>query len=89
MIFKIKKCLLYSTMSSPHPKRPKFSQIREGGTRQQLFFINQNFTAFFTKRATEGFDYYIIVSKEEKQKIRRSSSQLVRRYIFYIKWFSK
>ena len=46
---------------------------------RQWFFVFQKFTTyyiFFAKRATGGFLYYHgIVSKEEKQNIRWSSSQ--------------
>ena len=49
------------------PKRPTFSQILEGLNNCDFYY--SKFYNFFIERATGGlFDYYSIVSKEEKQK---------------------
>ena len=72
-IIKYLKNIEYSTLTI-HSKQPIFPQINEGVTKQGDFLFSK-ILQLLIKRVTGGlFDYYGIVPKEVKPKIRRSSS---------------
>ena len=67
----------YLTLFSP-PKRPTFSQIREGIDRGEFYFSEnfQNFTTFLSKEQLESCLIITASSlKKKNKKIRRSSLQ--------------
>ena len=84
--------LPYSTLSSPHQNNQYFPKFVMR-TRQRWFLcpkIFQNFLLLFPKRATGGlFDYYSIVSQEEKQKIGDHVHNKFEGIIFFIKFLLK